>query len=140
MNKEDIYFKNLQYIGDLKMSYIIFHYEYPILFTCTDKNNTLYLCVCCEIRKEQRWIITQTNNEELLKMLEDKITIREAFINKKFNHYIVRYYGEGIKETCEKVKVEEIDILDLPTEGEYIEAEENEFKDYIKELRATYYK
>lgn len=135
MKKNDVYFKNLDYLGDLNIDYIIFDYEYPVLFTCLDNKNNLYLCVCCDIRNEQRWIITTINEDTLINMLSDKITIRDAFVIEKFDHYLVKYYGPNKPEECIKVFVSDIPTEDLPMEEEFIEADEGEFDQYIEVLR-----
>lgn len=135
MKKNDVYFKNLDYLGDLNIDYIIFDYEYPVLFTCLDNKNNLYLCVCCDIRNEQRWIITTINEDTLINMLSDKITIRDAFVIEKFDHYLVKYYGPNKPEECIKVFVSDIPTEDLPMEEEVIEADEGEFDQYIEVLR-----
>lgn len=135
MKKNDVYFKNLDYLGDLNIDYIIFDYEYLVLFTCLDNKNNLYLCVCCDIRNEQRWIITTINEDTLINMLSDKITIRDAFVIEKFDHYLVKYYGPNKPEECIKVFVSDIPTEDLPMEEEFIEADEGEFDQYIEVLR-----
>lgn len=135
MKSNNIYFNNVIGIGNLKIDNIIFDYEYPVLFTCLDNSNKLYLCVCCEIREEQRWIVTKVDENILIKLLSDEITIWDAFNNRYDDNYIIRYFGEGKEEKSEKVKFKDIDKEDLPTKGEYIEAEEGEFEEYIYKLK-----
>ena len=60
MKNDSAYFKNIFHIGDMYLDHVFFEFEYePIIFTCTDSNNSLYLCLCSEIRYVQRWIITK---------------------------------------------------------------------------------
>lgn len=128
------FFKSIIDIGSLNIEYIIFEDDYPILFTCRDKNNQLYLCVCCDIIKEQRWIISKTDIKTIVGMLTNKITLRNAFKNDTNEHYIVIWNYKDEKDKSKKVKYEEIDKSDLPTANEYFDSEEDEFKEYIEKL------
>lgn len=131
MSSNKVYFNDIVGIGELRIDYMIFEFDYPVLFTCMDKFDTLYLCLCCDIRLEQRFIISKTNEERVIDLLSDKITIREAFKNEVDENYIVRYSKDQPEGIFQKVKFDEINELDLPTEGEYLNAEEDEFTDYI---------
>lgn len=131
MNSDKIYFNNIVGIGNLRIDYIIFEFDYPVLFTCVDNLNNLYLCVCCDIRSEQRFIISKTKEKRVIDLLSDRITIREAFENEFDENYIVKYSKEKPEGISKRVKFNKINPLDLPTEGEYLEAEDDEFTDYI---------
>lgn len=68
----NVYFENIDQVGKLYLEYVFYEFEYePILFLCTDKNKNLYLCLCSEIRYEQKWIITKCNMD-ILKLLLNK--------------------------------------------------------------------
>lgn len=118
----------------LYIDYIIFEYDYPILFVCIDKNNDLYLCHCYEIRGKQEWIISKTNREIIIGLLTDKITIFDSLNSPFGKNYIVTWSYEDKKETCNKVKFEEIDEMNLPEKDSFYESEEHEFDEYIKIL------
>ena len=65
--------------------------------------------------------------------LEDKITIREAFLNGEKAKLLIEYDG---KEVCfDFVAKEQIPHELLPTTGEYMNAEDDEFLEEI-----TYFK
>lgn len=131
------YFKNLPNIGNLQMDFIIFEMDYPILFTCKDSKGNLYLCVCCEVRENQKWVVSPIEVESLIGMLEDRVTIYDAFASGNGKRYIVTW-GFGYEtEHVDVVNFSGIDRLDLPAKGEYLEAEEHEFDDYIQLLQKS---
>jgi formate/nitrite transporter FocA (FNT family) len=64
----------------LKIEKILFEADYPILFSCTIHND-VYIFICHECQnKSIKWIASKTTYSILNKLLEDKITIREAFL------------------------------------------------------------
>lgn len=127
------YFRNVGSIGDLVLEHMIFEAEYPVLFICKDNLDKKYICVCCDIRRTQRWIVSPISNVDLIKMLSDELTLRDAFLTKKSeNSYLIEWNPQyPDTETVTPVSVSEIPDKDLPTVGEYIEAEEGEYDNII---------
>jgi hypothetical protein len=136
MSLQKPYFKDIKGVGSLDIEYIIFQADYPVIFTCVDKFNQLYLCVCCDIRKEQRWIISKTTAEIVKNMLCDKITLYDSFKSPYNKNYIIKWSYETQEENAYEVNFDDIDDLDLPMQDEYIEAMDDEFKEYIDQLTA----
>lgn len=127
MGEPKAYFKNIPDIGSLFIDFIIFEYQYPVFFICTDSNKEYYICLCCDIREEQRWIISKTDIDTIIGVLTDKITLLDSFRKSKDDiNFIVTWSYKDEKPNVKKVKFEDIDKEDLPLEGEYYEAEENE--------------
>ena len=124
------YFKGLQVLGDLAIDYILFKVDFPVLFTCENKNNKLYLCLCCDIRKEQRWIITGTTTDVIIQLLSNKLTIQDAFLNSGSNIFTIT---KQLK-TEDYIVEDSYDILDLPTMKEYIDADSDDLESYILTL------
>ena len=55
--------------------------KYPVLFTCKNDKD-IYLFICCLVNSEKiKWIGTRTTYDNLIDLLENKITIRDAFLN-----------------------------------------------------------
>ena len=137
------YFTDIAEIGDLYIRFIIVEGKYPVLFVAADGVGNLYLCVCCDIRYTQRWIIAPTDNCIIRHLLTNAITIRDAFIGFDIdkNRYLVEY-SSRINDRKEKVDtlisravlVNEIPDEDLPISGETLEAEEGEFEDILSQL------
>lgn len=49
----------------------------PILYVCTDTNGVRCLCSCYQMSRN--WIVGQVEEKTLIDMIDDRITIREAF-------------------------------------------------------------
>ena len=80
MNVEKL-FRRIPSFNKLNMDIILFESKYPVLFTCTN-GQEVYLFSCCLMNASViKWIGTKTDYEILVKLLENKITIQEAFLN-----------------------------------------------------------
>ena len=54
---------------------------YPFLFSCSDKAGHTYLCSCYQKDGDSaRWLLTRVEDETIDRMLNDEITMREAFL------------------------------------------------------------
>ena len=87
--------------------------------------------ICCLVNAEKvEWLGSKTTYDNLIDLLENKITIRDAFLNITENKIIIEYNG---KETDYKI-VKGNDVPDnlLPTAGEYMEAEGAEYEEEIR--------
>lgn len=80
-------FGEIPIFQDIKMDKILFESSYPILFTCIENRN-IYLFICCVNNSDEtKWIGTKTLYPNLIELLTNEITIRDAFANvtdKKF--------------------------------------------------------
>lgn len=125
------YFENIPIIGDLVMDYIIFEYDYPLLFICKTKGGEYYLGDCCDTYKEQRWLLAPISIDSIQKLLRNRITIREAFVNAVGLCCVATWSTGDLHEKYKLIGANEFAPEDLPEEGEYIDAEDNEHEDYI---------
>lgn len=128
------YFENIPIIGDLIMDYIIFEYDYPLLFICKTKDEEYYLGDCCDTYKEQRWLLAPISIEDIQKLLRNKITIREAFENAAGLCCVATWSTGDLHEKYKLIGANEFELEDLPEEGAYIDAEDNEHEDYIHRI------
>lgn len=120
----------------LELECILFEGNYPIAFTCTDKECKVYLFICYEVNSEAvRWIASETSYEILISMLEDKITIRDAFLAKSEKKYMIEFNGDFNKIKVEYVDRDKLNSSILPTEGEHMEADDDEFEEEISMFR-----
>lgn len=55
----------------------------PILFTCLDDNERLYLCLCTEFRDGEYWTISKVNTDVLQDLFYSKIDVRSALLSCK---------------------------------------------------------
>lgn len=122
-------FRKIPDFCNIVLDTILFESKYPVMFTCKNKSD-LYLFICCLVNAEKvEWIGTMTTYDNLIELLENKITIRDSFLNVAENKIIISYNG---KEVDYKI-VKGSDVPDnlLPTAGEYMEAEEGEYEEEI---------
>ena len=113
---------------DLVLDTILFESNYPVLFTCKNGNEE-YLFSCCLINaKIVKWIGTKTSFETLIQLHQNKITIREAFLNDEM--ITVEYDGQNVQ--YRKIDKTQVPSELLPTAGEYMDAEEDEYAEEIE--------
>lgn len=133
MNVEKL-FRQIPSFNELNMDTILFESKYPVLFTCT-QGQDVYLFSCCLVNASVvKWIGTKTDYEILIQLLEDKITIQDAFLNGEKEKLLIEYNGTNVQ--CKKIKKEQIPNELLPTAGEYMEAEEDEFSEEIATFKS----
>ncbi len=135
MTKE--YFFNFKETGALKLDKVIFESYYPILFTCKNESNgKLYLCVCSQADSKQKtWFIKEVTLQTVIDLLSDKITIRDAFLINQGAKYTVIYDMNEQTRSIEEDNKEDWNAeesIDLPTAGEYLDVEDDEFKEEIR--------
>ena len=80
-----------------------------------------------------KWIGTRTTYDNLIDLLENKITIRDAFLNVTNNKIMIVYDGKEVKYEIKKAG--EIPDEVLPTIGEYMDAEDGEYEEEIVEFK-----
>lgn len=115
----DPYFDHVVQVGQLYLEDIFLEYESePILFTCHDRLNQTYHCLCSDIRHGQKWIITKCNTKILKDLLTEEIDIVTAFL--KQPKAIVIDMDMNGKEKSYEINIKEIDPLDLPKPGTFI--------------------
>lgn len=114
-----LYFCNVDGIGELFLDRVLLEFEQgPVLFTCKDVTGDLFLCLCSEIRSEQKWIVSKCELETLRELVGQKIDILSAICRQKQLTVITRN-PEG-EETSDIIDTEEVDPLDLPKNGVYM--------------------
>ena len=126
-------FRKIPNFTDIILDTILFESKYPVLFTCKNDED-IYLFICYLVNSEKiEWIGTRTTYDNLIDLLKNKITIRDAFLNVTNNKIMVRYDGKDVE--YEFKKSSEIPDEILPTIGEYMDAEEGEYEEEIVEFQ-----
>lgn len=137
MNYPKPYFSDIPGVGCLDIDYIFFEAECPILFTCRDLEENLYLCICCDIRDEQRWIISPTTADKLIKLIKNKISLFDAFHSDFV--FVAVWKKDYQKEKIEKRNFNDINLQDIPDKEEFLDAEDGEYNDYLEKLHDSTY-
>ena len=107
------YFNNIADIGSLYLDYVFNYFENePIIFTCISEYGKIYLCLCSEIRKEQKWIISPCDIFIIKKLIDKEIDIFHALSN--YNKVILVVLAQDGSERSEWIDVNEINEFDLP--------------------------
>ena len=132
MEKEKLLNVTICDIGQLYYEKVFFEGAYPIIFTCVDDRRNRYLCVCCQNNKEgRRWLISSTTPATIIAMLQNRITLRDAFLQ-SYNVRVSAFSTNGNLEcTNNDPYIWSDDSIYLPKEGEAIDAEDGEFDEEI---------
>lgn len=126
-------FRSIPGFEHLTMDKILFEGQYPVLFTYID-NEKVYLFICYyRSNREMSWIGTATEYDNLIQMLQNKVTIREAFMAVTEDKMMITY--DGYQTTFSFVKRDRIPEDILPTDGEFMDADVDEFSEEIDEFR-----
>lgn len=111
--EQSLYFNSITDIGNLYLDYVFISFEdEPIIFTCISEYGKIFLCLCSEIRKEQKWIVSPCDISIIEKLVNKKIDIFHALINS--NKVIIIVLTQYGSEKSKWINVNEIDELDLP--------------------------
>lgn len=119
-------------LGELYIDKVLFDSSYPILFTLSDRNNNIYICVCHHHDSDcSKWLISRTTPSEVIALLNNKLSMRQIFLS----HADVRYSITKDNQGCiieENVESDwEQNSKTLP-DDEYMDADEGEFSDIIE--------
>lgn len=113
---DELYFSNVGVFSDLYLEKVLFEYEgEPIIFICSNKKKK-FLCNCYDFRYELKWILSETNNNIILNLLDNEVTLRDAFLlsDKKKIQIII---DENDKTNIKELNANDIDMSILPAEG-----------------------
>lgn len=131
----NVYFDQVIGIGKLYLEHIFYEFENePILFLCSDEAKKLYICLCSDIRYEQKWIVAECALNTLRLLIKEEIDIASAFfLSKKV--IVIKMDMQGNESSCE-MDIAEVDRLDLPKERTYIRCDKEKAQNYLwkKEL------
>lgn len=131
----EVYFENIEQIGSLFLDYVFYEFEKePILFICEDIRKRLYLCLCSDIRYEQKWLIIPGSIAVLRSLVEEKMDIASVFLKcPSVISVVMDWQG---KENCCVIETGRLDRLDLPKEGTFIRCDKDKAHNYLwrKEL------
>ena len=78
---KEILFPKTQLLPELYEKEVLTELLYPFLFSCSDESGNTYLCSCYQKDGDSaRWLLTRVEEETVSRMLNDEITMREAFL------------------------------------------------------------
>lgn len=129
------YFSNVLEIGDLTIDYVFAEQDCPIIFTCKDKNDKLYFCVCITMTNIQKWVLTRISFNRLKDYIDNKISSYEMFKNSENKIFVLSWNFGYSKENCKIITSRDVTDDDLPQKNAFLEAYDDEFNDYIEIIR-----
>lgn len=125
-------FRKIPDFRNIVLDTVLFESRYPVLFTCKNENG-LYLFICCFVTSDKsEWIGTKTTYDNLLNLLKNKITIRDAFLNITEQKVVINYDGKNVDYSV--THKENIPEKLLPSAGEFMDAEDGEYAEEIAEF------
>lgn len=128
------YFSNLPYIGNLEIDYVFAEYDCPIIFTCIDKDNNIFFCACICMDNIQKWLVTAVDSDTIVDYVKNKVSNREMFTKSNCVYVLSWKYG-FTKENCKMLSGDKIPEDELPPVNTFLEADDEEFSDYINVLQ-----
>ena len=128
------YFKNIPGYGNLSVEEIFFEDYYLILFVLISEKGQRLLAYCCDVREEQRWILSPVSNQDVIDFVHNRIPIYDL-LTKAYDHIVVVRDYATCKETFKFVSTIDLDELDLPAKEEFLDVDPDDYKDYIQKLR-----
>lgn len=108
----------------------------PILFTCTDENDQLYICSCCYASGDKcMWIIADTTLSSVISLLRNEREIWDMFGNNERVTVVTKHSGDTSPE-IQSVSLQDLPQELLPTKGYGMDAEDGEFEEELRELQS----
>ena len=124
-------FIKLDKYGQLYIDRVLFESYFPIIFTCINDNNEIFICVCCQNNKKGcKWLVGKTNGASIIKLLRDEITLRQLLLEHSSGSVSVNYIKEQYTISYNNSDWEENSPY-LPKVDSYMYAEDGEFNDEI---------
>lgn len=120
----------------LYMDLILVEFRQPILFTCLDEKNRMYLATCYHTdAQEKDWLITETTPEQIIDLLTNTLTIRDAFPNGEASVYLVKKVRGAIESVIQKCQANKVPKEFFPTPDMFMDGDEDEFEAELADLR-----
>ncbi|QHI73814.1 hypothetical protein [Aminipila terrae] len=120
---------------ELVIEKVLVQLDVPLMLSCRDKENNLYIALCVEEEEEYtRYLVVRSSNTKLAQMLSDKITMRELFSDKEYP--IAWFCDLSVDGQLKNVVSYDGKIKDayLPLENEYFENENEDLFKYVEKL------
>lgn len=112
---------------------LVYFNEIPIFFVCSDLKNCYYLVLNIDINNLE-YIIVESTKENILNMLTQKITMRDAILSSSF-FWNIKTMSDIKDDIIEFKDIEEIDYdILLDKKAKYYIADEDNIQNIVKKL------
>lgn len=120
----------------LYMDLILAEFRHPILFTCLDERENMYIVTCFHTdAQETDWLIAETTPVQIIELLRNSRTIRNAFPDDNSFVYLAKALRGTTGISVEKRRANEIPTEFFPTPDILMDGDEDEFKEELSILR-----
>ena len=109
-------------LGELTITEILFFYDVPLLFVCSNSDKQQYLLLCVSL-KNNEYIATEITDSVLGDVKTDKIPLRQPFIKPEGKLYRLKHIDDQVD--CTKITVDELPFDMLPSENAYLNKQKN---------------
>jgi len=125
-------FVKINRYGQLYIDKIIFESSFPIIFSCLNDDNDVFIVVCCRRDKDGiKWLAGKTDGYSICRMLKDEITVRQLLVNESEGRITISYSNDCYSCEFDGEDWEEHSKF-LPKEDSYMYADEGEFDEEIR--------
>lgn len=105
----------------------------PVYFLCEDQKQVYYMVLCIDI-DEEKYIIVKTSIEKVLKLLKQRITMRQIILCEQKYWNVVA--GQTMdSDICNQYDMELVPIEELPYEESYFELVTEEQRRFLNTLQ-----
>jgi len=134
---KEAYFK-IPDIGDLYLHKVLLQIDIPpLLFVCTDSNGKYYLGECIDSYEfPYQYLIVPTTPDILIKMLNNKIAMYDAFrMSSDKIAFKVREAEELRNDIVCLLQIDDVLDEDLPSKEAFFEIDTGDIKNYLSKLQ-----
>lgn len=132
-------FIKLDKYGQLYLDRVLFESYFPIIFTCINDNNEIFICVCCQNNEKGcKWLLGKTSGINVVRMLRDEITLRQLLVECSSGKISVDYIQNEYTIFYNNSDWDENSVY-LPKTDSYMYAEDGEFEDEISYFSSVDY-
>lgn len=120
----------------LYMDLILAEFRHPILFTCLDEREHMYIVTCFHTdAQETDWLIAETTPAQIIELLCNSRTIRNAFPDDNSFVYLAKALRGTTGISVERHRANKIPTEFFPTPNMLMDGDEDEFKEELSILR-----
>ena len=135
LEQNDLFRKGDFVLPSVYWDMVLAEYGRPILFTCLDEYDNLYICSCYHAGGDAvEWMLVKTTEEAVIKLLQNQIPIHDMFSDAE-TVYLLTLSERGAQPQAVKKATQDVPENYFPTAGYDMDAEEGEFDEEIAELR-----
>ncbi len=133
-------FIKLDKYGQLYIDKVLFESYFPIIFTCVNNNKDIFISVCCQNNEKGcKWLLGKTDGISIVRMLQDKMTIRQLLLEHLSGKISVDYAKDTGYVIAYNNSDWDADSSCLPKEDSYMYAEDGEFDEEIDYFSSVNY-